>query len=49
MSHTLGNTALSVLKVVKEMFIKCKKCNGNIKRVINPACVYKEGFAEKSH
>lgn len=48
MSYALGNTALSLLNVVKETFIKCKKCNGNIKEAINPACVYKEGFAEES-
>lgn len=48
MLYALGNPALSWLNVVKETFIKCKKCNGNIKEAINPACVYKEGFAEES-
>lgn len=46
MSHSLGNTALSMLNVVKKIFIKYIKCNRYVKGVITPVCVYKEGFAE---
>lgn len=44
----LGNAALSVLNVVRETLIMCKKCNENVKGVINLAWVYKVGFVEKS-